>query len=104
MPVTSASAWRSSVSPSIQPASSSRDEAARRALFDAEVLAADLTLSDDDRARLFEMWADYLPSRDSLRTAAPELPEEPSFIEKPSQLGAGVTSGRSGAPSSGGGA
>ena len=92
------------MSPSSQPAGTGRDEAARRALFDAEVLAAALALSDDDRARLFEMWADHLPSRDSLRAAAPELPEEPSFIEKPSQPGAGVTGVRSGSPSSGGGA
>jgi hypothetical protein len=92
------------VSPSSQPAGTSRDEAARRALFDAEVLAADLTLSDDDRARLFEMWADHLPSRDSLRAAAPDLPEEPSFIEKSSQLGAGVTGQVASSGSAGGGA
>ena len=63
------------------------DDAALRARFDAELLAAGLVLSDDDRVRLFPTWADHLPTRDSLRAAAPALPEEPSLIEKPSQPG-----------------
>ena len=67
------------------------DEAALRAQFDAELLAAGLTISSDDHARLFATWADHLPTRDSLRAAAPVLEEEPSFIEKPAQPGAGVS-------------
>jgi hypothetical protein len=73
---------------------------ALRAQFDAEVLAAGLALSADDDTRLFATWADHLPTRDSLRAAAPVLEEEPSFVEKPSQLGGGV----SGTGPSGGGA
>lgn len=74
------------------------DEAALRTRFDAELLAAGLTISADDYARLFATWADHLPTRDSLRAAAPALEEEPSFVEKPSRLGAGVSasSGSSG--------
>lgn len=79
---------------------SSGDEAAQRDQFDAEVRAAGLTLADDDRERLFATWADHLSTRESLRSAAPALEEEPSFIEKPSQPGAGVT----GFGTSGGGA
>ena len=68
----------------------SPDDAALRAQFDAELLAAGLALSNDDRARLFPTWADHLPTRDSLRAAAPALPEEPSFTQKPSQPGGGA--------------
>ena len=67
------------------------DEAALRARFDAELLAAGLTVSPDDHARLFATWADHLPTRESLRAATPALEEEPSFAEKPAQLGAGVS-------------
>jgi hypothetical protein len=67
------------------------DRAALRAQFDAEVLAADLTVPDADREHLFNMWAEHLPMRDSLRRAGIALEEEPSFTQKPAQLGAGVT-------------
>lgn len=64
--------------------------AALRAQFDAEVLAADLTVPDADREHLFAMWAEHLPQRDSLRRAGVALEEEPSFTQKPAQLGAGI--------------
>ena len=69
------------------------DPAALRAQFDAEVRAAAVTLTDDDRERLFAMWSDHLPTRDRLRSAEIALAEEPSFAEKPTQPGAGVTLG-----------
>jgi hypothetical protein len=84
------------VSASRSPSSTPADEAALRARFDAELLAAGLTLSADDHARLFATWADHLPTRDSLRAAAPALEEEPSFVEKPSQPGAGVSAATGG--------
>lgn len=76
------------------------EHAALRAQFDAEVLAADLTVPDADREHLFAMWAEHLPLRDSLRRAGIAPAEEPSFIEKaavagagqkPAQLGAGIS-------------
>ena len=67
------------------------NEAALRVQFDAEVLAADLTVPDADREHLFAMWAEHLPQRDSLRSASIALAEEPSFTQKPAQLGAGIT-------------
>jgi hypothetical protein len=67
------------------------DRAALRAQFDAEVLAADLTVPDADREYLFAMWAEHLPRRDSLRAASVALEEEPSFTQKPAQYGAGVS-------------
>ena len=76
------------------------DPAALRARFDAEVLAADLTVPEADREHLFAMWADHLPLRDRLRDVSFALEEEPSFTQKPAQLGAGVTlpsAGRGGA-------
>ena len=66
------------------------ERAALRAQFDAEVLAADLTVPDADREYLFAMWAEHLPLRDSLRLAGIASEEEPSFLEKPAQLGAGI--------------
>jgi hypothetical protein len=48
-----------------------------RARFDAEVIAAGLTLDAGDRERLFAMWLDHLPARDALRAAAPADEEEP---------------------------
>ena len=65
------------------------NEAALRAQFDAEVLAADLTVPNADRDHLFAMWAEHLPQRDSLRRASVALEEEPSFMEKPAAAGAG---------------
>jgi hypothetical protein len=65
-------------------------DADQRAQFDAEVRTVGLTLAADDCERLFAMWADQLPARDSLRAAAPSLEEEPSFTEKPTQLGGGA--------------
>ena len=89
------------MSPSSDSRNRNSDEAAHRAQFDAEIRAAGLALSPDDRERLFAMWADHLPMRDSLRAAAPALEEEPSFVEKPTQPGGGVTlsSGTSGGAS-----
>ena len=74
------------------------DPAALRAQFDAEVVAADLSVPDADREHLFAMWAEHLPQRDSLRAAGIALEEEPSFTQKPAQPGAGVR-----LPSRGGG-
>lgn len=67
------------------------DLAALRAQFDAEVLAADLTVPADDREHLFGMWVEHLPLRDSLRVASVALEEEPSFTQKAAQLGAGIS-------------
>ena len=64
--------------------------AALRAQFDAEILAADLTVPEADREHLFAMWAEHLPMRDSLRRSGVALEEEPSFTQKPAQLGAGI--------------
>lgn len=69
--------------------SGGNDQAALRAQFDAEVLAADLPVPAADRDHLFAMWAEHLPMRDSLRSASIALEEEPSFIEKPAAAGAG---------------
>jgi hypothetical protein len=54
-----------------------------RARFDAELQAAGLAVTGDDRERLYEMWVDYLPRRDELREVAVALEEAPTFIEKP---------------------
>ena len=43
------------------------DDGARRARFEAEVTAADLRLSPEDRERLFDLWTRALPSREALR-------------------------------------
>ena len=71
-----------------------RDAAGLRALFEAELRAARLAPPDydlpvADRERLYAMWEDHLPQRDALRAAAPELPEEPSFMLKPTLPGGG---------------
>ncbi len=85
--------------------SDGNDPAALRARFDAEVLAADLTVPDADREHLFNMWAEHLPMRDSLRRAGIALEEEPSFTQKPAQTGAGVAAAPgSGGPAGSGGA
>jgi hypothetical protein len=49
----------------------------RRAQFDAECRAAELTLSARDRELLYETWVDWLPQRDRLRAEVPALEEEP---------------------------
>ena len=74
--------------------SAGRDEAELRALFEAELRAArlappDYDLPDADRERLFAMWEDHLPTRDALRAAATDLPEEPNFMLKPALPGGG---------------
>jgi hypothetical protein len=75
------------------------DRAALRARFDAEVVAADLTVPAADREHLFAMWAEHLPLRDSLRAASVAPEEEPSFTQSPARLGAGVSlSGSGGRP------
>ena len=61
-----------------------------RARFDMELRVGGLVVSDEDRERLFVMWADHLPQRDELRRATLEPTEEPSFIEKPTALGGGA--------------
>jgi hypothetical protein len=66
------------------------DPSAVRAQFDAEVVAAGLTVPDADREHLFAMWVEHLPLRDSLRIASVALEEEPSFTQKQAQAGAGV--------------
>jgi hypothetical protein len=64
---------------------------ALRARFDAEILAADLSVPVHDRDQLFVMWAEHQPIRARLRAADIALAEEPSFTQKPAQAGAGVT-------------
>ena len=76
--------------PPARPSSPGLDPAALRARFDAELLSADLAVPAADREHLFAMWADHLPLRDSLRAASVALEEEPSFVEKPAQAGAGI--------------
>jgi hypothetical protein len=88
---------RSSASPS----GDAPDQAALREQFEAEVRVADIVVSADDREHLFRMWADQVPLRERLRSADLALEEEPSFIQKPAQLGAGITIGSPG-PASGG--
>jgi hypothetical protein len=65
--------------------------AALRAQFDAEVRVAGLAIPPDDREHIFEMWANDLLLRERLRAADLALEEEPSFMQKPAQLGAGIT-------------
>jgi hypothetical protein len=67
-----------------------RDDRARRARFEAEVTAADLRLSPEDRERLFELWTRALPYREALRAAPIAPEEEPAFVEKPTMLGGGA--------------
>jgi hypothetical protein len=74
----------------VSQSSDGNDPAALRAQFDAEVLAADLTVLDADREHLFAMWAEHRPLRESLRAASVAPEEEPSFTQKPTQPGAGV--------------
>ena len=66
------------------------DPAALRARFEAEAMVAGIAVTDDDREPLFVMWADHQPIRERLRAADLALEEEPSFIQKPAQLGAGL--------------
>jgi hypothetical protein len=73
-----------------QPASTP-DPAALQARFEAEAAIAGITVSDEDRGPLFAMWTELQPIRDRLRSADLALEEEPSFTQKPAQLGAGVT-------------
>ena len=68
----------------------SRDDRARRARFEAEVTAADLRLSPEDRERLFGLWIRALPYREALRAAPIAAEEEPAFVEKPTALGGGA--------------
>ena len=67
-----------------------RDDHARRVRFEAEVTAADLRLSPEDRERLFDLWTRALPSREALRAAPIAREEEPAFVEKPAMLGGGA--------------
>ena len=77
------------------------DPAALRARFEAEVIVAGISIAADDRERLFEMWANDRPLRERLGAADLALEEEPSFTQKPAQLGAGITLGGPSAPSGG---
>ena len=45
--------------------------------FDAELLAAGLSLGGRDYELLFAMWAEHLPQREALRAAVPMPDEEP---------------------------
>ena len=48
-----------------------------RARFDAELLAAGLSLTGADYDNLFDMWSEHLPERERLRAAIPAPDEEP---------------------------
>jgi hypothetical protein len=61
------------------------------ARFEAEIRVAGIALSDEDRGPLFAMWLQLVPIRQRLRAADVALEEEPSFTQKPAQLGAGIT-------------
>ena len=71
--------------------SGATDPAASLARFEAEAAFAGIAVTDEDRGPLFAMWTELQPIRERLRNAdlAPE--EEPSFTQKPAQLGAGIT-------------
>lgn len=73
-----------------QPSVSS-DPAALLARFEAEAAVAGIAVTDADRGPLFAMWTELQPIRDRLRNADLALEEEPSFTQKPAQLGAGIT-------------
>ena len=66
------------------------DEQGLRALFEAELLAAGLVVADDDRERLWVMWADHFPQREALRSAVLAPEEDPTFIQKPTAPGGGA--------------
>ena len=68
-------------------AAGGRDEQELRALFEAELRAAGLEISGDDRERLWVMWSRHVPERAALRHAALAPEEDPTFIQKPSSLG-----------------
>jgi hypothetical protein len=59
--------------------------------FDAEVQVAGITVSAEDRGPLYAMWTELVPIRQRLQAADIALEEEPSFTQKPAQLGAGIT-------------
>ena len=75
----------------VPPSGGSPDPASVQARFDAEVQVAGIAVSDEDRGPLYAMWTELVPIRQRLQTAdiAPE--EEPSFTQKPAQMGAGIT-------------
>jgi len=58
-----------------------------RRRFDAELLAVDLDLPEDERDKLFVLWQRYLPHRDALRSTSVPPDTEPTFIEKPTARG-----------------
>src|SRR4051794_3174006 len=93
-------AWRTSMSASGDQPGDGPDQAMLRARFEAETMVAGIAVTDDDREPLFAMWADHQPVRDRLRGADLALEEEPSFTQKPAQLGAGLapTSSTGGGP------
>ncbi|MCC7370306.1 MAG: hypothetical protein IT306_17915 [Chloroflexi bacterium] len=59
--------------------------------FEAEVRAAALIVSAEDRAALFGLWSALVPIRQRLREADLRLEEEPSYTQKPAQWGGGVS-------------
>jgi hypothetical protein len=71
--------------------SGSPDQAALLARFEAEAAIAGIAVTDEDRGPLFAMWTELQPIRERLRNADLALEEEPSFTQKPAQLGAGIT-------------
>ena len=48
-----------------------------RALFDAEMRTAGLSLAGRDDELLFAMWTEHRPQREALRAAVPMPDEEP---------------------------
>ncbi len=76
---------------SVNPSSMSTDPAELQARFEAEVQVAGIAVAADDRGPLYAMWVELVPIRERLRTADLALEEEPSFTQKPAQLGAGIT-------------
>ena len=69
----------------------SPDPAARLSRFEAEAAIAGIAVTAEDREPLFAMWTELQPIRDRLRNADIALAEEPSFTQKPAQIGAGIT-------------
>jgi len=55
-------------------------------LFEAELRAARIDVSGDDRERLWIMWERHFPQRQALREAALTDTEDPTFIQKPTTL------------------
>jgi hypothetical protein len=68
------------------------------ARFEAEIQVAGIAVSDEDRGPLYAMWLELVPIRQRLQAADVALGEEPSFTQKPAQVGAGITLSSAGGP------